>query len=316
MKKKHYTFIMMLLLCGWAQAQINNDSITSGPCEAPQFSVYAFGTNAYYYWLDTGGDTNTVTSTDTFLIIYRPVSGSVQDDVYEMAVGNEAVITGLLPLTAYVAWMAKICDGDTSDIGSAVYFNTGCGTYLAPFEEHFGSGQHCWTVDSTYMLGINCIYTANCDSSSDTANSFVDTSRAVSPVIDVSALNNPYLKFSRIQNVSDGVRKDLDLYYRDNEEDEWHYLGTFISPTASNEWKTDSLSIPSHSATLQLGFFSIQHENQPLARISLTDIYVYDGPDCSPVADLGLSGISADTAFHPLDLQRFRELSGALQDAF
>ncbi len=129
--KNLYTIIITLLLCGMVQAQIDNDSITSGPCEAPQFVVYANGTNAYYYWSDTGSDTtansDTAVSTgiDTFLIIYRPQSGSAQDNMYEIVNGDEAVITGLLPLTNYITWMAKICDGDTSAIDPAAYFTTG-----------------------------------------------------------------------------------------------------------------------------------------------------------------------------------------------
>ena len=333
MKKKLYTIIAMLLLCGWAQAQ--TDSLQNNedtPCEAPQFTVYTIGTDAIFNWLDSDFDTVFVTDTlfvadtvivsdtetvivsdtlyvndtvivaimrsDTFLIIYNLSSGMPEDNVYEMVVGEQHVISGLLPQTEYIARMAMICNGDTSALSEGTIFTTGCGTYIAPYEEHFGSSQHCWTLDPSFSLGVNQIYTTNyVVSSSGMDDSFVDTSRAVSPVIDVSGLSHPYLKFSRIQNEYDGERKDLALYYREYEEDEWHDLGTFISPTSSYEWKTDSLAIPSYSTTLQLGFFSIAHENQPLATISLKDIYIYDGTDCPPIADLALSGISTDTAF-------------------
>lgn len=288
--KNLYTIIITLLLCGMAQAQIDNDSITSGPCEAPQFVVYANGTNAYYYWADT--------DSDTFLIIYRPQSGSAQDNMYEIVNGDEAVITGLLPLTNYITWMAKICDGDTSAIDSAAYFTTGCGTFAAPFEEHFGSTQHCWTLDLAFSVGLDYIYTQNYVSPTLSTNyGYVDTAKAISPVIDVSELTNPYLKFSRIQSEYNGKHKELALYYREYEEDEWHHFGTFITPTGNNDWKTDSVAIPSNSPTLQLGFFSIRNENQQLARISLDDIYVYDGPYCEIVSDVAFAGQSGDTAF-------------------
>ena len=325
MKKKFYTIITLLLLCGWAQAQIDSVQVDSTACIAPQFTVYPIGTDAFFNWLDTDnnvifvtdtlivadtvivGDADTVVvtdtvivtdtvvlmETDTFLIIYRLLSGTPEDNVYEMVVGDEYVISGLLPMTAYIAWMAKICNGDTSALSEGELFTTGCGTFVAPYEEHFGSIQHCWTLDPSFTLTTGYIYTTNYASSIEN----VDTSRAISPAVDVSTLSHPYLKFSRIQNVFDGTFKNLDLYYRDNEEDEWHYLGTFITPTTAYTWKTDSIAIPSHSTTLQLGFFSISHGYSENSRISLDDIYIYDGTDCPPATDLALSGIHGDTAF-------------------
>lgn len=177
-------------------------------------------------------------------------------------------------------------------------YTTGCDTFVAPFEEHFGSSQHCWTLDLAYTVGLDYIYTSNYVSPTiSVPYGYVDTTRAISPVIDVSALTNPYLKFSRIHSVYNGASKKLNVYYRDYEADGWHYLGSFITPTSSWDWKTDSMAIPSHSATLQIGFFSILQGNSPNSRISLDDIYVYDGPDCEVVSDVALAKQSGDTAY-------------------
>ena len=271
-------------------AAIDNISIMPTSCEAPQFTVTTIGTNAAFSWQGT--------ETDTFLIIYRLANESVQDLVYETVVGNFDTISGLIPNAEYIAWMAKICDGDTSAMYLGTHFTTGCGTYVAPFEEHFGTSQHCWTLDLSFTELSNYIFTSNYVSPTLSTNyGYKDTARAISPAIDVSNLSNPYLKFSRIQNVNNGNHKDLALYYRDNEEDEWHYLGTYITQTTSWDWKTDSLAIPSYSATLQLGFFSIMHGNSQNCRISLDDIYVYDGPECEVVSDVAFVEQSGDTAF-------------------
>ncbi|MBQ3734172.1 MAG: fibronectin type III domain-containing protein [Bacteroidales bacterium] len=275
---------------GNVPAAIDNISITPSTCDAPQFTVTVDGAEAILNWQGT--------DTDTFLIIYRPANGTAQNSINEIVSGNLATITGLVPNTEYIVWMAKICDGDTSAMDLGTHFITGCGTYIAPFEEHFALNQHCWTLGPGFNLLSNSIYTTNFASySSGQISGYVDTSWAISPVIDVSVLSNPYLKFSRMQNEYNGEHKDLALYYREYEADDWHYLGTFFTPTGNNIWKTDSLAIPSHSVSLQLGFFSIQHENQQLARISLDDIYVYDGTDCPPATDLVISGFNADTAF-------------------
>ena len=272
-------------------AAIDNIDITPATCDAPQFTVMTVGTNAVFSWPGS--------ETDTFLIIYRLASEGTQNSVYKTVTGSMDTIGGLLPNREYIAWMAKICGSDTSAMYLGTHFTTGCGTYEAPFEEHFSSSQHCWTLDPTFSVLFEYIYTTNYASYTSSPDYFgyFDTARAISPVIDVSDLDNPYLKFSRIQSEYDGKRKDLDLYYREYEEDEWHYIGTFITPTNSNEWKTDSVAIPSHSPTLQLGFFSIQHENQQLSRISLDDIYIYNGPDCEVVSDVAFAGQSGDTAF-------------------
>ena len=270
-------------------AAIDNIAITTATCEAPQFTVTIDSTNAIFNWQGA--------PTDSFLIIYRPVSADAQSNVYETVMGSSDTISGLLSNTEYIAWMAKLCDSDTSAMYFGTHFTMGCGSYVAPFEEHFASAQHCWTLDPAFSLMSNHIYTTNYLSySSGQPVGYVDTARAISPAIDVSGLDFPYLKFSRIQSEYEGARKDLDLYYREYEEDEWHYMGTYITPTGGNEWKTDSLAIPSHSTTLQLGFFSIQHENQQLASIRLDDIYVYDGPECEVVSDVAFVGQSGDSA--------------------
>ena len=272
-------------------AAIDNISITPATCDAPQFTVTIDGTDAIFNWQGA--------ATDSFQIIYRPVSASPQDTVCETVMGNTGTLIGLLPNTEYIAWMAKLCGTDTSAMYLGTPFTTGCGAYVAPFEEHFSTSQHCWTLDPTFSDSFEYIYTTNYVSYTSSPNNFgyFDTARAISPVIDVSELDYPYLKFSRIQSEYDGARKDLDLYYREYEDDDWHYIGTFITPTGSNTWKTDSVAIPSHSATLQLGFFSIQHGESQLSRISLDDIYVYDGPECEVVSDVALAGQSGDTAY-------------------
>ena len=271
-------------------AAIDNISITPATCDAPQFTVTPVGTRAVLDWQGS--------VMDTFLIVWRPVSGTSQDNDFLEVVGSSDTLEGLIPNTEYIAWMAKICDGDTSAVYMGTHFTTGCGTYPAPFEETFSAPQHCWTLDLAYTVGLDHIYTSNYVSPTLSINyGYVDTAKAISPVIDVSELDNPYLKFSRTQSEYNGARKDLDIYYREYEEDEWHYMGTFITPTSSGTWKVDSMAIPSHSATLQLGFFSILHGNQQLSRISLDNIYVFDGPDCEIVSDVAFAGQNGDTAY-------------------
>ncbi|MBR3467331.1 MAG: hypothetical protein IKH15_08950 [Bacteroidales bacterium] len=110
-------------------AAIDNIAITPATCDAPQFTVTTVGTNAAFSWPGS--------ETDTFLIIYRLASEGTQNSVYKTVTGSMDTIGGLLPNREYIAWMAKICGSDTSAMYLGTHFITGCGTYEAPFEEHF-----------------------------------------------------------------------------------------------------------------------------------------------------------------------------------
>ena len=134
-------------------AAIDNISITPATCDAPQFTVTPIGNRAVLDWQGS--------VMDTFLIVWRPVSGTSQDNEFLEVVGSSDTLEGLIPNTEYIAWMAKICGSDTSAMYLGTHFITGCGTYPAPFEEHFGSTQHCWTLDLAFSVGLDYIYTQN-----------------------------------------------------------------------------------------------------------------------------------------------------------
>ena len=226
------------------------------------------------------------------ILLYYGVTGALDSTTVCLTVtGGSYEFTGLLPATTYSFWMAKICGTDTSASTAVTNYTTPCSFTTAPFFETFSSDPICWTLDPQFLIVSGYIYTLNTFSLTGS----VDTARAITPVIDASGLNHPYLKFSRIQSTNNGKHKQLDIYYREYEEDSWHAIGTYLTPTDS--WKTDSLAIPSNSPTLQIGFFSVQHEAQQLTYIRLDDIYVYDGPECPPVSDVALAGFGTDTAY-------------------
>ena len=189
--------------------------------------------------------------------------------------GSYYELTALLPNTSYTFWMADICNGDTSALSSPYPFTTPCGIQTAPYTETFTTDANCWSWDNnffSYQSGY--IYTTTYAPNYPIL--------AASPVIDASGLQHPYLRFSHYQPEFQGNYKSVAVYYRDSEQDSWHKLGTYVKPTTS--WVTDSLSLPSNSATLQIAFEGVGSAYN--TRAQFDNISVYDGPACPVVSEV------------------------------
>ncbi|MBQ3734171.1 MAG: fibronectin type III domain-containing protein [Bacteroidales bacterium] len=252
-------------------AAVDNVSVYASDCWPPSFTLSLDTSAVTFYWQGSPAD--------TFLIVYRPESGTYPDNVYDTVTGSSYAVTGLMPNTPYVAWMARICDGHASALSEAFHFVTPCMTYPTPFVETFATDANCWSWDNnffTYQSGY--IYTTSYNSFSPIL--------AVSPVIDASGLAHPYLRFSHYQPDFQGYHKDVAVYYRDNAQDSWHKLGTYVTPTTT--WVTDSLSLPSNSSTLQLAFEGVGSAYN--TRAQFDNISVYDGPACPVVSEVVSAG--------------------------
>ena len=257
-------------------AAVDNISIYPTVCVAPFFTI-SFGTSAVtFQWQGS--------PTDTFLVVYRPESGTYSDNVYDTVTGSSYAVTGMMPNTAYVAWMARICNGQASALSEPNHFVTPCMTYPTPFVETFTTDANCWSWDNNFFTynQSGYIYTS--------AYSQYNPILAVSPVIDASGLQHPYLRFSHYQPEFQGNRKSVAVYYRDDEQDSWHKLGTYGTPTSN--WVTDSLPLPSNSPTLQIAFEGVGSAYN--TRAQFDNISVYDGPSCPVVSEVVSAGTDAN----------------------
>jgi len=252
-------------------AAVDNVSIYATECEPPFFSLMLGSSEVTFQWQGT--------PVDTFLIVYRPESGTYSDNIYDTVTGSSALVTGMIPNTAYVAWMAKICNGHASALSEAFHFVTPCGTFIAPFTETFTTDANCWSwSNNTYTYQNGYIYT--------TSYGQYTPILVVSPVIDASGLAHPYLRFSHYQPEFQGYHKDVAVYYRDDPQDSWHKFGTFVKPTTN--WVADSLALPSNSPTLQLAFEGVGSGYN--TRAQFDNISVYDGPACPVVSEVVYAG--------------------------
>ena len=256
-------------------AAVDNISVYASDCWPPSFTLMLDTSAVTFQWQGS--------PTDTFLIVYRPESGNYSDNVYDTVTGSSYAVTGMIPNTPYVAWMARFCDGHASALSDASHFVTPCMTYIAPFMETFTTDANCWSWDNDFFsLQNGYIYT----SSYSQQNPIL----AVSPVINVSGLSHPYLRFLHYQPDFQGYHKNVAVYYRDNAQDSWHKLGTYVRPTAT--WVTDSLALPSNSPTLQLAFEGVGSAYN--TRANFDDICVYDGPACPVVSEIVYAGTDSN----------------------
>ncbi len=242
-------------------------------CFPPFFYISEMDTSIFVMWQDD--------PTATYLLYYC-LTGDT-NTVCLTVTGTQYEFVGLPSNTSFSFWMAKICNGDTSDLSAVHNYTTPCGTFTAPYTETFTTDANCWSWENnsfTHQSGY--IYTTSYGPYSPIL--------AVSPVIDASGLAHPYLRFSHYQPDFQGYHKDVAVYYRDDEQDSWHKLGTYVKPTT--DWVQDSLSLPSNSPTLQIAFEGVGSAYN--TRAQFDNISVYDGPACPVVSEVVNAGTDAN----------------------
>ncbi|MBP5205315.1 MAG: T9SS type A sorting domain-containing protein [Bacteroidales bacterium] len=171
--------------------------------------------------------------------------------------------TGLTPQTDYTFRVKAVCDtNDESAWATAMYFTTLCDVYVVtdqvPYFDDFESsyeftcwetelvsGSDNWVVDPGYLFPNNTAF-------------FIwlgGEARLISVTLDITAVNNPALNFKRRQPEGTNGVDELYVMYRTSPADSWHSLG--IYPFSTEGWETETIDLPSPSATYQIAFVGI-----------------------------------------------------------
>lgn len=150
-----------------------------------------------------------------------------------------------------------------------------CGTYVAPFFESFELNSPsiaCWTnetvsdtalawglgagssggaVSAPYAGALNAVYVSQGPSGAG------DTTRLVSPVLDLTTLVSPQLNFWYAQEDWFGDQNITNVYYRTSATAAW----TFLWGDASNQpaWTNAIVNLPNPSATYQIAIEGINN---------------------------------------------------------
>lgn len=180
---------------------------------------------------------------------------------------NSIAFDNLTPATTYTIQIKANCtDDDESNWTPEGSFATECPeafvvTAFNPFHEGFeGASVACWSVshDSlTYNWGIHSGEEDAYEGSYCAIAPYQPGSRArlISPVIDLTQVENPVLSFYHMQpNPYDSVVDFLTVYYRTDENAEWVALADYTD--LLNEYALETIELPNANATYQISFYS------------------------------------------------------------
>lgn len=218
---------------------------------------------------------NTVTLTwteeadiTTFIVEYMAEGGTVwtTDTVNALT----ATITGLMPGTNYTIHVKPLCDQPVD------YLSVSCHTQceavtLFPYNESFEDGAFgCWTPQlivqngsswQNHVLNTMAQFPADGDHyvyyHPSAINSYSE-GMLISPVFDFSNTPNPNIAFFYDALGETTNRDTLSLFYRTSPTDSWHYIdGWGCHDALDITWNTDTVELPSPSATYQIAFKAV-----------------------------------------------------------
>jgi len=241
----------------------------------------AFG---YEYYHDISNTAPTAASTPT---------GSVGVGV------TAATISGLSAQTTYYVWVRGVCaPSDQSSWAGPIAITTQCVVFPAPFVESFNTNTtpQCWSNTGAEAWMFNNTQPGYGPASEHTGNSgyfaWVDDSSPnnigttlTSPIIDISTLTNPRVRFfiySNNTNTPSGVQNDTLIVEAFNGSS-WIHIDS-ITQNLGPQWTELSYSLAAlGSSTVQLRFIVNENAvNNFYHDISIDDIYVESTPTCLP----------------------------------
>jgi hypothetical protein len=232
---------------------------------------------------------------NSYIVYYREVGTSnyiVVEDV--MLTDGVYTLSGLSPDTRYEWYVASLCvNGSVEPSHITGTFTTLCETIVDfPYQETFNNGLGCW-VSSTIM-GDDWQWQIDNEygdpygemigpaEGSHYAKAYYpgynNAYRLASPVFDLSSMEDPYIKFYRIQKDWDGDLDYLRIYYKNSLETQPVLLAEYT--TLTYPWRLDSLALPNPSANYQLFFDA--YLNWGLG-VGVDNVMIYDRNAIPPV---------------------------------
>lgn len=182
---------------------------------------------------------------------------------------NMATLQGLAYHDVIDVYVRAVCDAThTSDNSNVFTFEIpiDCSSPLTmPYLEHFETTTtipECWSqLAVTGNVSWTAVTPTSYPSSAHSGTTALrfknnkitgETTRLISPELDLTNLADPILKFWHTQIKWDTDQDTLAVYYRTSGTDTWHYLASYSDEIA--DWRLDSLYLPNPSAQYQIAF--------------------------------------------------------------
>ncbi len=235
---------------------------------------------------------------------------------------TSANATGLTPATTYSIYVRAICSaGDTSAFTVASTFTTACATITAPYAQGFNTGSlpNCWTnSNSISSTTANLLWKFNNSngqpdygpaSNGRAAGTYawIDASSPqtavvtlTSPIIDLSSLGTPMVKFDWFKNNTDPTagRTNNNLMVEGYDGTTW--VSLFNDTSNATVWRTESISLPAAFAGVTNAQFRFSVDktlsNNFYDEVLLDSFEVADVPSCLPPVSPVVSAITTTGA--------------------
>ncbi|MCR4811248.1 MAG: fibronectin type III domain-containing protein [Bacteroidales bacterium] len=229
----------------------------------------------------------------------------VDDGAWTETTQNPYTINDLTANTEYAVSVRAFCDPDTSEAVSGT-FRTLCGVFTStdlPYFEGFEGEISCWeqeNVTGTTMWETDGLYiyysaTAYEGTSFYGINGDGDETRLISPVFNLTGVDNVTLKFAYIQPEYYGDQDNLTVEYRLSSTSEWQTLATYTDDVAT--WQSASFDIPNPGATFQFAFRALLEDGYGVGidSVSLSTESVPQ-PTCDVPTGLAANNVTANSA--------------------
>ena len=227
-------------------------------------------------------------------------------------VTNPYMVTSLMANNEYEFYVQADCgtDGPSFWVGPLTV-TTACDTFTAPFSEGFDNADaipDCWSMSGGEDWQFNTSgpshvgdggtltgntfsdgYYAACDASSDHGPRYL-----VSPLVDVSTLASPELRFYEISDAEDSDNAQLDVEVWDGSA--WNLMATYNTNTVGWELKSINLSGLSFTGPAQARFTFSEPNGGGDDDIAIDDVTFDDPITCVAPSFLMVSNITTTTA--------------------
>jgi len=210
--------------------------------------------------------------------------------------GLFANLTGLPAGANLSAYVRTVCSAtDNSAWSSAITFTTLCAPQVAPFIEGFESATTtacaCWTQQQIATparswgfgtgAGTGAITTAQAGTKNarfPTVNGYGGTTMLISPMVDITTLDDPRLEFWYGQEEDFGDLNELNVYYRTHPLSTWTLLANY-SGTSVNSWTRERITLPTtvFSTTFQVAFEGVSGWGK---KTVIDNVVIESTPDC------------------------------------
>ena len=210
--------------------------------------------------------------------VSTPESWTVRFNGEEITVNTDTVVlTGLSIGTTYTVQVRANCSAtDVSSWSRETSFATECGVYVVtpenPYVEDFEFYPLCWSGNS-WDWAWESGYAHSGEYGMYTYSDMV------SPVLDLTGLENPTLTFFHKNN---GVK----VYYRTRESGFWILLAEYESYNGKYDY--DFVSLPNPTGTYQIKFAPYYGSSS----IHLDDIWIGEAPDCMAPSYINIDNVT------------------------